>query len=301
MNEKHRRPHIITSFMPVLFIIIVLIITVLIFGNNATSGPAQVVLILAGTFTSIFAITHGRSWEHVEKNIIEALSEVIQPVLILLLIGALIGTWMLSGIVPAIVVYGLKILNPSIFIFVSCIICCIISLATGSSWSTVGTIGVALISIAQVMGINISMTAGAIISGSYFGDKMSPFSETTNLAPSMVGIDVFSHIKHMLYTTVPALIISLILYLIIGLTETHSAYNPQRVDLLVNSIHSQFNISLFLLIPPILTFAIIIKKIPSIPAILIGTITGAIFAVVFQPQLISKIADDKTLTYAGLA
>jgi NhaC family Na+:H+ antiporter len=301
MSEKHRKPSLITSFMPVIFIISALIFTVIIFGNDSTGGPAQVVLILSGTFASLFALTHGRTWHELEQKIVETMTEIIQPVLILLLIGALIGVWIISGIVPAIIVYGLKLMNPSIFLFAACVICAVVSIATGSSWSTAGTIGVALIGIAQAMGINTAIAAGAVISGAYFGDKMSPFSETTNLASSMAGTPLLVHIRHMLYTTIPAMGISLLLYLIIGFAMTPENAGSGRIDQISAALESRFNISFIMLIPPLFTFFIIMKRVPAIPSILIGTILGALFAVIFQPEAVRAAAGDPSLMYPAAA
>jgi NhaC family Na+:H+ antiporter len=299
-TSNQKRPGLLKSLMPVLFIIVSLIITVIIFKGEATSGPAQFVLIMSGTVAAVFAHTHGVSWIELEKSILESMSDVMQAVLILLLIGSLIGVWILSGIVPAIIVWGLKILNPHVFLVASCIIAAMVSLATGSSWSTAGTIGVALIGIGQAMNINMGMTAGAIISGAYFGDKLSPFSETTNLASSMVGTELFTHIRHMLYTTIPAIVITLIIFTVIGLTQDVGNFSPERISIITDALNSKFDTSLYMLIPPILTFSIIIKRIPAIPAIITGIILGIVFAIIFQGPLITEIAGDADLSY-GMA
>lgn len=269
--------------------------TVILFGDEATSGPVQASLILTATFAAVFALTHGHSWKDLEEHIIDTLGDVMKPVLILLLIGALIGVWILSGIVPSIIVWGLKLLSPSIFLFTACVISAIVSLATGSSWSTAGTIGVALIGIGQAMDINMGMTAGAIISGAYFGDKLSPFSETTNLASSMAGSDLFEHIKHMLYTTTPALVITLILFLILGFAVSHGTYDSARINLITGAINKMFNTSIYMLVPPVITIGIMAKRVPAIPAIILGIILGVVFAIIFQPEVFSAIGSKQQL------
>jgi len=197
---------------------------------------------------------------------------------------------MISGVVPALVYYGLKILNPTIFLFASVIICSIVSLATGSSWSTVATIGIALLGIGSAMGIHEGIVAGAIISGSYFGDKMSPMSDTTNLAPAMAGTDLFTHIRYMVYTTGPSILITLIIFLIMGFTYDFKS-TPGDIENVLAAIDSSFNVTPWLFIVPAFLIFIIVKKIPPVPSLLAGTILGGIFAIIFQPQIINQVAD----------
>lgn len=209
--------------------------------------------------------------------------------LILLTIGSLAGTWLLSGIVPAMIYYGLKILNPTLFLFAACVVCCIVSLATGSSWSTVATVGIALLGIGKAMNIHEGVIAGAIISGSYFGDKMSPLSDTTNLAPAMAGTDLFTHIRYMMYTTVPTLAITLIIFFVWGFTlnTTGSATDSSSV---LQAIESRFNLSPFLFVVPILVIVMIVKKVPALPALLVGALLGGIAAIILQPDLIVEVS-----------
>ena len=210
-------------------------------------------------------------------------------ILILFLIGSLAGTWMISGVVPGLIYYGLKILNPKIFLFATVIICALVSLATGSSWSTVATIGIALLGIGRTMGMGDGLVAGAIISGAYFGDKMSPMSDTTNLAPAMAGTDLFTHIRYMVYTTGPSILITLVIFLIIGFTidiDSESA----RAEEVLNVLQQTFNINPLLFIVPAFLIFIIIKKVSPVPSLLAGTLVGVIYAVVFQPEIIKSIA-----------
>lgn len=209
--------------------------------------------------------------------------------LILLTIGSLAGTWLLSGIVPSMIYYGLKILNPTIFLFAACIVCSIVSLATGSSWSTVATVGIALLGIGKAMDIHEGVIAGAIISGAYFGDKMSPLSDTTNLAPAMAGTDLFTHIRYMMYTTFPTLAITLIIFFIWGFTlDTSGAATDSSAVL--KAIESRFNLSPFLFIVPVLVIVMIVKKVPALPALLVGALLGGIAAIIFQPDLVVEIS-----------
>ena len=208
--------------------------------------------------------------------------------LILLVIGSLSGTWLLSGIVPAMIYYGLKILNPTIFLFAACVVCCIVSLATGSSWSTVATVGIALLGIGKTLGIHEGVIAGAIISGAYFGDKMSPLSDTTNLAPAMAGTDLFTHIRYMMLTTVPTLIITLIIFFIWGFTnDTSGSTDTNEV---LTAIDQAFNLNPLLFVVPSLVLFMIVRKVPAIPALLVGSMLGGAAAIIFQPQIIEQVS-----------
>ena len=232
-------------------------------------------------------------WKNILKTISKNISSTTSAIIILLLIGSLTGTWLISGVVPAMIYYGLQILNPDFFLLASCIICAIVSLASGSSWSTVATIGIALIGIGQVLGISEGLIAGSIISGAYFGDKMSPLSDTTNLAAAMASSDLFSHIKYMMYTTIPSFVITLIIFFFIGLSiETTTT---QNINELLISLNSKFNISIFLFLVPISVVALIIKKTPAIPALMAGVVLGALFAIIFQPQIIKEISQTDIL------
>ena len=210
-----------------------------------------------------------------------------------MLIGSLTGTWLISGVIPAMIFYGLKILNPEIFLFASCIICAIVSLASGSSWSTIATIGIALIGIGEVLGMSPGLVAGSIISGAYFGDKMSPLSDTTNLAAAMAGTDLFVHIKYMMYTTIPTFLITLLIFFLIGISIDVSS--EQNINTLLSALNSKFNINIWLFIVPLTVVILIIKKIPAIPSLLAGTLLGGIFAIIFQPQIILEINQSSIL------
>ncbi len=292
--NKVKDPSLFVSVIPILFLIVLLIGSVLVFKDSATSGPSQVALMLGGFFAAALAFLKGTKWADMERQILHSIGIVAQAILILILVGSLIGTWILAGVVPSLIVWGLEILSPKIFLFASAVITAIISMATGSSWSTAGTMGLALIGIGNTMGIHPGISAGAIISGAYFGDKMSPFSETTNLASSMVRTDLFVHIRHMVYTTGPAMTIALVLYLIIGFTLDVKGYDPSKIELVVASIRNNFNVSLWMILPIVILFGLIAMKISAIPALIIGTITGGIFAVIFQPDAIMAFSGKET-------
>jgi NhaC family Na+:H+ antiporter len=276
------------AIIPIVFLVILLTLNVQIFGDSTLAGPNQIALILAAGLAAVFACTAGLSWEYIRRKIVESIGSSMASILILFVIGSLSGTWMLSGVVPVMIYYGLQILNPSIFLVAAVIISSVTSLVTGSSWSTVATIGIALLGIGQALGFNEAVVAGAIISGAYFGDKISPLSDTTNLAPAMAGTDLFTHVKYMLFTTVPTMILTLIIFFVIGLL--HPASDHQSgVDAALLAISSSFVITPWLLLVPVILFVLIIKKVAPIPALMAGTLIGGVFALIFQPQIVAQI------------
>ncbi len=283
-----REPTLLEAFIPVIFLIILLSINVGIFGDAALDGSNQIVLILSAAVAALVAMRAGFRWNELQDGIVKSISSAMTSLLILLLIGSLAGTWLLSGIVPAMIYYGLQILNPKVFLVAAAIVCSIVSLATGSSWTTAATVGIALIGIGKALGISEGMIAGAILSGAYFGDKMSPLSDTTNLAPAMAGTDLFTHIRHMMVTTIPSISITLIIFLIIGLTGSN-AEGTVDTELILTAISDKFHISFWLFIVPIVVVVLIVKKMPAIPALLIGTLLGSVCALIFQPELVAEI------------
>ena len=276
------------AILPILFLITLLSLNVYYYGDDALSGANQMTLLLSGAFCSFLAIIRGTPWHNIIEGIRNSISDTLPALLILLLIGALAGTWLISGIVPAMIYYGLQIVNPTYFLIAACIVSAIISLVTGSSWSTIATIGVALLGIGKAIGMSEAMIAGAIISGAYFGDKMSPLSDTTNLAPAMAGVDLFTHIRYMSYTTIPSICITLIIFLFLGLNfDTQTSADD--ISTIQNAINSKFNISIWLFTVPAIVIGLIIKKIPAIPALFIGTILGGIAAIIFQTEIITEL------------
>ncbi|TRX57805.1 Na+/H+ antiporter NhaC [Fulvivirga sp. M361] len=289
MMSERKEPSLVLSLLPVFFLISLLAVNVIIYGGDSSYGPNQIALLLTAGFAGVLSLRLGFTWPEIEKAIVKSISSAMAAILILLMIGSLSGTWLISGIVPAMIYYGLEILNPTIFLFAACIVSAIVSVATGSSWSTAATVGIALIGIGKAMGINDGVVAGSIISGAYFGDKMSPLSDTTNLAPAMAGTDLFTHIRYMSFTTGPSIIISLIIFLIWGFTLEPNA-DLGNVNAVQHAITDKFNINLALFLVPAIVIFLIIKKMPALPALLIGTLLGGIFALIFQPQLISTIS-----------
>ncbi len=283
-----REPTLLEAFFPVIFLIVLLSINVGIFGDSALDGSNQIVLILSAAVAALVAGRLGFRWNQIQDGIVKSISSAMTSLLILLLIGSLAGTWLLSGIVPAMIYYGLQILNPTIFLVAACIVCSIVSVATGSSWTTAATVGIALIGIGKALGLSEGLVAGAILSGAYFGDKMSPLSDTTNLAPAMAGTDLFTHIRYMAITTVPSITIALIIFLIIGLTSSTSEA-PVDTQVILNAITDKFYISGWLFLVPIILITLILKKVPAIPALLVGTLLGSVFAMIFQPDLVAEI------------
>lgn len=291
MKAEAKQPTLLQSLIPIFFLTAVLVLNVLVvFGDDAISGANQIALILAAAVAGVIAIYLGYEWDDLLSGIVRSISSAMSAILILLLIGSLSGTWLISGIVPAMIYYGLDILNPTIFLFAACIVSAIVSVATGSSWSTSATIGIALIGIGQALGISEGVVAGAVISGAYFGDKMSPLSDTTNLAPAMAGTDLFTHIRYMAYTTVPSITIALIIFLIWGL-NLDATEEVSQIAAVQAGIESKFNINLWLFLVPALVIFLIVKKMPALPALLIGTLAGFVFAIIFQPGVINEVSN----------
>jgi NhaC family Na+:H+ antiporter len=289
MDQVKKQPTFLLALIPIAILICLLTINVIVLGSDAISGPNQIALLLSAGVAGIISFRLGYSWEEIESSIVKSISSAMAAMLILLAIGSLSGTWLLSGIVPAMIYYGLKILNPTIFLFAACIVSGIVSLATGSSWSTVATVGIALLGIGKSMAIPEGVIAGAIISGAYFGDKMSPLSDTTNLAPAMAGTDLFTHIKYMVYTTAPTLFITLVIYFIWGFTFDTSAATADSSSVLL-ALESKFNLNPILFIVPVLVIVMIVKKVPALPALLVGALLGGIAAIILQPQIIVQVS-----------
>ncbi|MBT4150206.1 MAG: Na+/H+ antiporter NhaC, partial [Candidatus Marinimicrobia bacterium] len=295
MQNNHKTPSIIDALIPIFLLIVMLSLSVYLYGDNSSYGANQIALILGASIAALIGIKNGYTWKEMEKGIVKGISMGMGAILILLAVGALIGTWIMSGTVPAMIYYGLKILSPSIFYFAACIICALSALSIGSSWTVAGTLGVALIGISLGLGLSPEITAGAIISGAYFGDKMSPLSDTTNLAPAIAGTDLFTHIRHMIWTTGPSLIIALILFLILGFKPT-STGDTQGLAIIQDTITSAFNISMLSFVPLVVVFILAYKKMPAFPTVLIGALLGGVFAVFLQPQIVSNFVNKPDLS-----
>lgn len=284
----YKRPTLVQSLVPVVVLIILLALNVYFFGEDATYGSNQIALILAATVAALIGLKLGMPWKDMLDGMVATISSAMGAILILLMIGALAGTWMLSGIVPGMIYYGLQVMNPTIFLFAACVISAIVSLATGSSWTTIATVGLALLGIGNALGVSEAISAGAIISGAYFGDKMSPLSDTTNLAPAMAGTDLFTHIRYMTFTTVPSILITLIIFLALGFN--YSSQGAVNIGEILNAIEGTFTINVWLFIVPVIVIFMIFKRVPALPALLAGVLLGALFAVMFQSHLLSRVS-----------
>ncbi|MEZ4856973.1 MAG: Na+/H+ antiporter NhaC [Gelidibacter sp.] len=285
------------ALIPVLALVGMLAYNVHTFGDDALSGSNQFILLLGGAVAAIVGLFNKVTFEQMMEEVAENIKSTAGAILILLMVGALAGTWLISGIIPSMIYYGLQVLNPTIFLAACVIICAIISVATGSSWTTSATVGIALVGIAGALGVPLSMTAGAVLSGAYFGDKISPMSDTTNLAPAMAGTDLFTHIRYMLITTTPTIIITLIVFIIIGLNlETHGTADTH---LILQDLKASINVSPWLFVVPVLVVVLIVKKTPPLIALLIGTLLGGVAALIFQPQIVANIGGGSSLDFTS--
>lgn len=272
------------ALIPVIFLIIALSVSIAFFKK-----PPHIPLIAAAAVAAAVGAYYKHPWREIQDGMVHGITLAMGAILILMVVGTMIGTWIQGGVVPAMIYYGLKILSPGIFLVATLLICSIVSLGTGSSWSTAGTVGVALIGVGRGLGIPVPMVAGAIISGAYFGDKMSPLSDTTNLAPAVAGTDLFSHIRHMVYTTGPGYILSIILYGLIGLKFSGGALDTQNIEIILTTMKSNFFVHPVLLLPPALVIVMVVKKIPPLPALLGGTFLGGIFAITAQSRSLADV------------
>ncbi len=291
----NKKLNIWEALIPVFALIAMLAYNVYIFGDDAINGSNQFILLLGGAVAAIVGFSNKVSYKQMLAEVAENVKSTTGAILILLMVGALAGTWLISGIIPAMIYYGLQILNPTIFLAACVVICSIISIATGSSWTTAATVGIALIGIGEALGISLGMTAGAVLSGAYFGDKMSPLSDTTNLAPAMAGGELFDHIKYMSITTIPTITLTLIVFIILGFTIDSTG--PADTQSILESIDGTFNINGWLFLVPVAVILLIIKKTPPLAALLIGTLLGAVFALIFQPEVVAGLTGAKELTF----
>jgi NhaC family Na+:H+ antiporter len=292
---ENRELNIWEALFPVFALIGMLAYNVFVYGDDSLSGSNQFILLLGGAVAAIVGIFNKVSFDTMIEEVANNIKSTTGAILILLMVGSLAGTWLISGIIPTMIYYGLQILNPTIFLAATVIICSVISVATGSSWTTSATVGIALIGIAEALGISVGMTAGAILSGAYFGDKMSPLSDTTNLAPAMAGTDLFTHIRYMTFTTVPTIIITLIVFTILGFTiEPEGTADTAAI---LSSIDNAFNITPWLFVVPALVIVLIVMKTSPLIALLLGTLLGAAAAVIFQPEVVMQVSGYEYLSF----
>ena len=285
------------AMIPVVLLVLLLAVNVSIFGDDALSGSNQFILLIGAAIAALVGYRNQINHKTMIEKVADNVQSVTGALLILLFVGALAGTWLASGIIPAMIYYGLQIIHPAVFLPACIIICSIISIATGSSWTTSATVGIALIGIGKAMGIDVGMVAGAVISGAYFGDKLSPLSDTTNLAPAMAGTDLFTHIRYMTNTTVPSILITLLVFSILGVFQETAA----QADLgnLLEAIEMRFTINGWLFLVPLVVIGLIVKKRPPLVALFIGTLLGALFALVFQPDIILLMSQETTPSLAA--
>ena len=294
MSET-KAPSLTDALIPVLSLIVMLALSVSLFGDASSQGPNQIVLIAGAAIATIVAVKNGFPWEGILRAIIDGISTAMGAILILLSVGALIGTWLISGTVPSLIYYGLHILSPDWFYAAACIICAICSFAIGSSWTTAGTLGVALVGIAGGLGLSLPITAGAIISGAYFGDKMSPLSDTTNLAPAVAGTDLFTHIRHMLWTTGPSFGIAFVLFAVIGFAGS-GQQGDASLGAMQMTLTENFDISLLTLLPLVVVFYMAARKFPPLPTILFGAFLGGCVAAWLQPDVVLEFVGENDLS-----
>lgn len=291
VNSVHKAPSIIDACIPIFSLIALMFTSVLLFGEDSSYGPNQIALMVCMFIAVLIGIKNGISWKAIEEAMVRGISMSMGACLILLAVGSLIGTWMLAGTVPTLIYYGISLLNPSYFYAASCIICAIVAMSIGSSWTTAATIGVGLIGVATGMELSLAITAGAIVSGAYFGDKLSPMSETTNLAPAIAGTNLFEHIKYMMWTTVPSFVIAMILFLIIGL-NTDVSNNVDRIGQMILLLDEQFTIAWYTLVPLFVLMFLAVKKVPAFPAIAIAAMLGGVWAILFQGDVVLSMLDN---------
>ena len=286
-----------TALLPLLVLIGLLAFNVLVYGDDALSGSNQFILLFGAAVAAMVGFANKISYTIMLDKVADNLKSVTGAILILLFVGALAGTWLIGGVIPAMIYYGLQILHPSIFLPACVIICALISLATGSSWTTSATVGIALIGIGKALGVPVGMVAGAVLSGAYFGDKLSPLSDTTNLAPAMAGADLFTHIRYMTHTTVPSIVVTLIVFIILGIK--FSAEGSANSQVLIAAMNEEFTINLLLFIVPILVIVMIVKKTPPLVALFAGTLLGALAALIFQQDLLLSLSGESSLSLFG--
>ena len=297
MSER-KLPHPLVAIIPVVVLIGLLAVVISLFGSDSLMGGSQIALIMGLAVCLIISMTVYRvPWSAFEKQMSKTMGGIFITLMILLAVGMLAGSWMISGVVPTLIYYGVQILSPRFFLLTACVICSLVSLLSGSSWTTIATIGVALLAVGQALGISEAWTAGAIISGAYFGDKMSPLSDTTILASSASRVDIFVHIRYMMHTTVPALTIALIIFGVAGFG--HESSGPLNVAHYTQGLESTFNISLWTLLVPLITGVLIARRVPSLIVLFASSVMAGITALVLQPHILCQIANDASLSTAA--
>ena len=293
MSKIITKPSLLDAITPVVILITMLAGTVYVFGLDSF-GPNQVALIMAAAVAAMIGIKNGHSWKEIEQGMIDTIAVSLQSLLILLMVGALIGSWILSGTVPSMIYYGVQLMSPDYFYLTACLVCALLGFSIGSSWTVAGTLGIGLMGIAAALDLSLAASAGAIISGAYFGDKLSPLSETTNLAAAVTSNNLFDHIQHMLWTTIPGFLITLVLFFILGIGSGTNLVIDD-IETLQAAMQETFKISPLMLIPMILLLTMAVKKLPALSTLICGTLAGCLFAAVFQCDTVIALANDSSL------
>ena len=289
MNKNKSYPSPLMSLLPVLILVVLLFFTIKIFGSDALSGASQICLLVSTAVCAAIGMAgYGIKWKDIEHAIVNNISGVSSAIIILLIIGSLSAVWMLSGVVPTLIYYGIQLIHPNIFLASCCVICAVVSVMTGSSWTTIATIGVALMGIGKAQGFSEGWIAGAIISGAYFGDKVSPLSDTTVLASSVTETPLFTHIRYLMITTVPSMLIALVIFIIAGMN--HDAVSSSEIGVFATGLSERFNISLWLLVVPVVTGVLIAMKVPSIITLFVSTALATVFMLIFQMDNILELS-----------
>ena len=292
---RNKELNIYEALIPVIALIAMLAYNVFVYGDDALGGSNQFILLLGAAVAAIVGFFNKVSYAKMIEEVANNIRSTTGAILILLFVGSLAGTWLISGVIPTMIYYGLLLLNANIFLPATVVICAVISIATGSSWTTSATVGIALVGIGGALGIPLGMVAGAVLSGAYFGDKMSPLSDTTNLAPAMAGTDLFTHIRYMAFTTVPTILVTLVVFIVMGFTlETNGEADTGAI---LQAIRGSFFISPWLFIVPLVVILLIVKKTQPLIALLIGTLLGGLFAVIFQPDIVAKLGGSEVLDF----
>ena len=298
MSNTVTKPSLLDALIPVIVLIAMLAAAVYAFGLDSF-GPTQVALIMAAAVAALIGIKNGISWAEIERGMIDTISVSLQSILILLMVGSLIGSWILSGTVPSMIYYGVELMSPDYFYLTACLVCALLGFSIGSSWTVAGTLGIGLMGIAAALDLSLAVSAGAIISGAYFGDKLSPLSETTNLAAAVTNNNLFDHIQHMLWTTIPAFVITLVMFFMFGIGISSNVVIDD-IEVLQAAMQDTFTINPLMLVPLILLLTMAVRKLPALSTLICGTLVGCLFAVIFQWDVVIALAGDTSLV-AGAA
>ncbi len=293
MSRIIKQPSLLDAITPVVVLISMLAGTVYVFGLDSF-GPNQVALIMAAAVAAMIGIKNGLSWNEIERGMIDTISVSLQSVLILLMVGSLIGSWILSGTVPSMIYYGVELMSPDYFYLTACLVCALLGFSIGSSWTVAGTLGIGLMGIAAALDLSLPISAGAIISGAYFGDKLSPLSETTNLAAAVTSNNLFDHIQHMLWTTIPGFVIALVIFFILGIGSGSNVV-INDIEILQAAMQETFTINPLMLAPLILLLGMAVRKLPALSTLICGTLAGCLFAIIFQWDVVVALAADESL------